>query len=95
MKTTWVYPFPIKILHALEKRSSNLSHLEISLDLITRILHHLTPHKILLDTPHTNKPAQQILTPRLIVRTTRSRASERLLPHYCSCALTIDVEIPS
>ena len=62
-------------------------------NLITRIPDLSTPHKILLDTPHTHKPAQQTHTPRFIVRPARPGAPERLLPDHGAGALAVDVEV--
>lgn len=63
-------------------------------NLITRIRHLTAPHKILLDAPHTHKPAQQIRTPRLIIRPTGSRPAKRLLTHHRPRGLAIHIEIP-
>ena len=63
-------------------------------NLIARIRHLAAPHKVLLDTPHAHKPTQQIRTPRLIIRPTRSRPAERLLAHHRPRGLAIHIEIP-
>ena len=63
-------------------------------NIITRISNLPTPHKILFDTPHAHEPTQQIGGPSFIVRAARPRTSEWLLPHHCSRALAIDVEVP-
>lgn len=64
-------------------------------NLITRIQHALILIKLLLHTAHTHKPTQQIRTPSLIIRATRSRAAKRLLSHYRTSAFTVDIEIAS
>ena len=64
-------------------------------NLIARILHLPTAHKILFDTPHAHKPTQQVRRPGFIIRPARPRATERLLPNHGTGALAVDVEIAS
>ena len=76
---------------------SNIEHTTVLIvilsNLITRIRHLAAPHKILLDTPHTHKPAQQVRTSRLIIRPAGSRPTERLLAHHRPCGLAIHIEV--
>ncbi|KAF8219090.1 ALDH-like protein, partial [Tricholoma matsutake] len=62
---------------------------------IRRIPNLLQPHKILLDTPRTNKPIKNTHTPRFIIRSAPARTSERLLAHHCARALVIVVDVAS
>jgi len=50
-------------------------------------------HKRILDTPRTNKPRKDVKTSSLIVRPTRSGASERLLANNGTGALIIVIDV--
>ena len=62
-------------------------------NLITSIPHPSNLNKLLLNSPHTNKPTQKTHTPRLIIRPTSPSTTEWLLADDSTSAFRINIKV--